>query len=217
MFTGLIETVGTVVGRQGPTVSIAAPAFAGQLVLGESIACCGICLTVTSMQGDRFTVDVSPTTDGLTTSGDWQSGVQLNLERAMTLGGRLGGHLVSGHVDGIGKLLKARPMGDGATKLAFQIPEAIAAASIPLGSITIDGISLTINELGAGTCTVTIIPHTASQTTLLSLRPGSRVNIEGDLLGKYVARLLQGGLGHSHPADSGITWESLAEQGYVHG
>ncbi|MBC7544732.1 MAG: riboflavin synthase [Candidatus Sericytochromatia bacterium] len=215
MFTGLIETVGTVVSRQGPSVTIAAPAIAADLVLGESVACSGICLTVTGIQGDRFTVDVSPTTDGLTTSGDWQTGAQLNLERAMILGGRLGGHLVSGHVDGVGKLLKARQIGEGATKLAFQIPEAIAAASIPLGSITVDGVSLTINELGAGTCTVTVIPHTASQTTLLSLRPGTRVNLEGDLLGKYVARLMQGGIGHHH--QSGITWEQLAEQGYTNG
>lgn len=215
MFTGLVETVGTVVTRQGPMVVIEAPAIARDLRLGESVACSGICLTVTGMQGDRFTVDVSPTTDGLTTSGTWQSGTKLNLERALALGARLGGHLVSGHVDGIGKLLKAKPLGDGATKLAFQIPEAVAAASIPLGSITLDGVSLTINEVGAGTCTVTIIPHTGTMTTLLGLRPGDRINVEGDLLGKYVARLMQGGLGHRHP--TGITWEQLAEQGYTHG
>jgi riboflavin synthase len=213
MFTGLVETVGTVVNRQGPTVTIEAPAIARDLQLGESVACSGVCLTVTSMSGDRFTVDVSTTTDGLTTSGGWRSGTLLNLERALAFGGRLGGHLVSGHVDGVGKLLKAKPLGDGATKLAFQIPEAIAAASIPLGSIAIDGVSLTINDLGAGTCTVTIIPHTGTMTTLLGLRPGDRINVEGDLLGKYVARLMQGGFGHKHA--HGITWEQLAEQGYT--
>jgi riboflavin synthase len=213
MFTGLVETVGTVVARQGATVTIAAPAIAPELTLGESVACSGICLTVTSMQADRFTVDVSPTTDGLTTSGLWQAGKKLNLERALAFGGRLGGHLVAGHVDGVGRFLKAKALGDGATKLAFHIPEAIAAASIPLGSIAIDGVSLTINEVGAGMCTVTVIPHTGTMTTLLDLRPGDPINVEGDLLGKYVARLMQGGSAHGHAG--GITWEQLAEHGYT--
>lgn len=215
MFTGLVETVGTVVARQGHQVTIQAPAIAPELTLGESVACSGICLTVTAFDATGFTVEVSPTTDGLTTSGDWQPGTRLNLERAMTLGGRLGGHLVSGHVDGVGRLLKTKAIGDGATKLAIQLPEAVAAQSLPLGSICLDGVSLTINELGAGMCTVTIIPHTGQATTLLELRPGARINVEGDLIGKYVARLMQGGVHHQH--GTGITWETLAEQGFTHG
>ena len=185
--------------------------------IGESVACGGICLTVTSRNSTEFAVDVSPTTLSLTTAGDWRAGTRLNLERALAIGDRLGGHIVSGHVDGVGRLIRKDALGNS-TKLWFDLPEELARVCLPLGSIAIDGVSLTLNEVERARCSVTIIPETARKTTLGELAPGSPVNLETDVIGKYVQRLL-GAYIHSGKPESGtaegISWAKLAELGFL--
>lgn len=213
MFTGLIEEVGTLIARRGHELVIGAPAIAPSLKLGDSVAVNGICLTATSLGGDRFTADVSATTFEATTAGAWQSGRKLNLERALALGDRLGGHLVSGHVDAVGTLKERRKLGE-AWKLAFEMPEDLAPFLVPKGSIAIDGTSLTVNEVERRTFTVTVIPHTAEKTLLLDLAPGDPVNLEADMLAKYVQRMLSAYVQPTAPK-GGLTWAKLAECGFM--
>ncbi len=192
-------------------------AFASDLAIGESVAIGGICLTATSRTGSEFGVDVSPTTLSLTVAGDWRPGDRLNLERALAVGDRLGGHIVSGHVDGVARLARKEALGNS-TKLWFDLPEELARVCLPLGSIAVDGVSLTLNEVERTRFSVTIIPETSRKTTLGELAPGSPVNIETDVIGKYVQRLL-GAYIHPGKPESGITegisWSKLAELGYL--
>lgn len=213
MFTGLIEEVGTLIARRGDELVIGAPMIAPTLKLGDSVAVNGICLTATSLGGDRFTADVSATTFEATTAGNWQKGRKLNLERAMALGDRLGGHLVSGHVDAVGALQERRKLGE-AWKLTFEMPEALSPFLVPKGSIAIDGTSLTVNEVERRTFTVTVIPHTAEKTLLLDLAPGDPVNLEADMLAKYVQRMLSAYVQPAAPK-GGLTWAKLAECGFM--
>ncbi|MNR96598.1 Riboflavin synthase [compost metagenome] len=213
MFTGLIEEVGTLIARRGDELVIGAPMIAPTLKLGDSVAVNGICLTATSLGGDRFTADVSATTFDATTAGNWQKGRKLNLERAMALGDRLGGHLVSGHVDAVGALQERRKLGE-AWKLTFEMPEALSPFLVPKGSIAIDGTSLTVNEVERRTFTVTVIPHTAEKTLLLDLAPGDPVNLEADMLAKYVQRMLSAYVQPAAPK-GGLTWAKLAECGFM--
>ncbi|MBM3275475.1 MAG: riboflavin synthase [Candidatus Sericytochromatia bacterium] len=215
MFTGLIQALGTLASRQGGRLTIRAD-FAPDLAIGESVAINGVCLTVVSRTTTDFAVDVSPTTFALTSAGSWQPGDKLNLERALALGDRLGGHIVSGHVDGVGKLLRKEPLGNS-TKLWFEISAALAATCIPLGSIAVDGVSLTLNEVEGKSFSVTIIPQTARKTTLGSLSPGAAINLETDVIGKYVQRLVDPYLPkHEQKMTSeGISWSKLAEAGFV--
>ncbi|MNK73039.1 Riboflavin synthase [compost metagenome] len=213
MFTGLIEEVGTLIARRGDELVIGAPMIAPTLKLGDSVAVNGICLTATSLGGDRFTADVSATTFEATTAGNWQKGRKLNLERAMALGDRLGGHLVSGHVDAVGALQERRKLGE-AWKLTFEMPEALSSFLVPKGSIAIDGTSLTVNEVERRTFTVTVIPHTAEKTLLLDLAPGDPVNLEADMLAKYVQRMLSAYVQPAAPK-GGLTWAKLAECGFM--
>lgn len=189
MFTGLVETIGTYKGRSGRAVSVSAPAYAGELALGESIATMGICLTVTAMTADGFTADYSEATEAATTLREWRVGQGLHLERALRLGDRLGGHLVAGHVDGVGEVVRATPA-QGGTALQIRVPAPLMRYAVEKGSIAVDGVSLTIVALDTDTVTLMIVPHTGLATTLTDARPGRRVNLEMDCLGKYVERLL---------------------------
>ncbi|MBI3792106.1 MAG: riboflavin synthase [Gemmatimonadetes bacterium] len=191
MFTGLITDVGTI----DRVASTAAgrefrirTAFTG-LVEGESIAVNGACLTVRDFGDGWFSVAAVTTTLGRTTMGAWSAGRRVNLERALALGERLGGHLVQGHVDGVGTVRAVRTEGD-ARLVDVAVPEAIAALLVPLGAITVDGVSLTVNALPAPRVVqLSLIEFTLRHTTLGELAVGSEVHLEGDLIGKYVQRL----------------------------
>lgn len=191
--------------------------FSNDLAIGESVAICGICLTAIGRGGGEFSADVSPTTLSLTTAGEWRPGTRLNLERALALGDRLGGHIVSGHVDGVGRLVRKDALGNS-TKLWFDLPEDLARVCLPLGSIAVDGVSLTLGEVEKNRFAVTIIPETARKATLGELAPGSPVNIETDVIGKYVQRLLSSYIHPGKPESGtpeGISWAKLAELGYL--
>ncbi|MDX2175305.1 MAG: riboflavin synthase [Candidatus Sumerlaeia bacterium] len=194
MFTGLIETLGTIdslsnSGR-GARASVSAR-FAGEpLALGESIAVDGACLTVESILPGGFAAFASDETLRKTTLGARRPGDAVNLERALPLGARLGGHLVSGHIDGAGSFLSAKPV-DEAWELWVGLPAELARQCIAKGSLAVDGVSLTIAELRADRASFWIIPETWKRTTLSLRRPGEAVNIETDLIGKYVFRFLE--------------------------
>lgn len=193
MFTGIIEVIGTVqqVSRQaeGARVHIAAGPLAEGLRLGESIAVEGACLTVTTVRGNGFAADLSVETLKRTTLGRLRVGARVNLERPLRLGDRLGGHLVTGHVDGVGQLAERVPQGDGEF-IRIRFPRELGPLLVMKGSIAVDGISLTVAALTRDVFAVAIIPHTLEHTTLRDKRVGDPVNLEGDLLGKHVARLL---------------------------
>lgn len=188
VFTGLVQAVGLVEARVEGRLTIQCD-FAPELAQGESICVSGVCLTVTRVDGQTFDVDVSPTTENLTNAGRWQPGARVNLERALAVGDRLGGHIVTGHVDGTGALVDRVPAGNS-ERLRFEAPARLAAHLVEQGSIAVDGVSLTLNEIQASTFWVTIIPQTAAKTTLADLARGDRVNLETDILGKYVERVL---------------------------
>ena len=193
MFTGLIEGTGTLLRmeRHGPDARmVISPAFdMGKPVLGESIAVDGACLTVVDFDRGAFGADVSAETLARTTLGRKTPGSRVNLERALRLGDRLGGHLVSGHVDAIGVLRERKPEGRS-LRLIFDLAREMMRFVIEKGSIAINGISLTVNGVSSSGFDVNIVPHTASMTTLPDLKVGAEVNIETDLIGKYVHRLL---------------------------
>lgn len=216
MFTGLIEDLGTLLevrrGHDVASVTVATALPTSELRLGESIAVNGVCLTVTACGTDRFTADVSPETFQCTTFGALQRGARVNLERALRLADRLGGHLVTGHVDGMARIIERTRQGN-AWHFAFQLDPGMARQLVAKGSVTIDGVSLTVNEVTADRFTVMIIPHTLEQTTLAGRQTGDLVNLETDLIGKYVARLLGAGANPDHP--SGVTYDLLAKSGFL--
>jgi len=192
MFTGIISTVGTIReahrSPDGLDLDIAMPWT--DLAEGESIAVDGVCLTVTHHGPDWFRVHVVDTTLDRTRFGDYGPRLEVNLERALRAGDRLGGHLVQGHVDGVGEVLAVTDRRD-ARIVDVRVPAAVTAVSVPLGSITVDGVSLTVIELPAtDTIRLSLIPYTLQQTTLGRLAPGARVHVEADVLGKYVAGLM---------------------------
>jgi riboflavin synthase len=197
MFTGIITDLGRVrrVEQRGDTRFVfEAGAGTADLALGASVACSGACLTVVDKGPDWFAAEVSAETLSKTTLGDWREGCRVNLERALKLGDELGGHLVSGHVDGVGVLCGRAPEGDS-LRLVFEAPAALGGCIAPKGSVAVDGVSLTVNEVenqpsGATRFGVNVIPHTAEQTTLGVLEVGGRVNLEIDLLARYVQRLI---------------------------
>ena len=193
MFTGIITEIGTVRSARpadgGLDLEIASSWT--DLAPGESIAVDGACLTVTGSGKDGFSVHVVRTSLERTRFGDLRSGDRVNLERALRVGDRLGGHLVQGHVDGVGQVLRVASRED-ARLLDLQVPPEVARVSVPLGSITVDGVSLTVNAMpAAGTVQISLIPFTLEHTTLGDRRPGDRVHLEADAIGKYVQALLE--------------------------
>ena len=195
MFTGIVTDIGTVreARNEGDLrLHIACGYDLATVDLGASIACSGVCLTVVAKGGDWFAVDVSRATLERTVAAHWQTGARLNLERALRLGDELGGHLVTGHVDGLGEVVGSCPEG-GSTRLGVRVPRDIGRFLAPKGSVTLDGVSLTVNdvrdEAGSTDFSINLIPHTASQTTLGALAAGDQVNIEIDVLARYLKRL----------------------------
>lgn len=192
MFTGLIQDVGVVERLSGGGVTdlwIRTSLRAQSFSLGESIAVDGACLTVVERSGDSFRVQAAPETLRRTTLGGLHPGSRVNLERALALGDRLGGHLVSGHVDAVSHVLETYQEG-GSWVMAFHLPTELAPFFIGKGSVAIDGISLTVNEVLADRFRVQLIPETQGRTTLKDKAVGARVNLEADMIGKYVVRLL---------------------------
>jgi len=194
MFSGIVEATGhirDVVDRDSTRrFRVEVPDFAGELGLGASVAVDGACLTVTDLNPDGFSVDVIGTTLGRTIAGTYQAGSRVNLERAMKLGERLDGHLVQGHVDGVGRLMQS--MKDGEFWIMdFELPMEVFAATIDHGSITLNGVSLTVSELlPTSGVRIGVIPFTHEHTNLGGMEPGAVINVEGDLIGKYVDRIL---------------------------
>jgi len=192
MFTGIISDVGRVraVTPGGDTgFAIATHYDTREIALGASISCAGACLTVTETGDGWFAVQASAETLARTTLGAWRDGTPVNLERALKLGDELGGHIVSGHVDAVAEIVDRRPEGDS-LRFVFEVPAPFEKAIAPKGSVALDGVSLTVNEVAGRRFGVNIIPHTQAQTTFGAARPGDRVNLEIDLLARYVARLL---------------------------
>ncbi len=207
MFTGLIQDLGRVerVSSGAMTEVWIASHFPADLQLGESIACEGCCLTVVEQQGSTFRVDASPETLRHTTLGSWRTGTPVNLERALKVGDRMGGHWVQGHVDSVAEILEARAEG-GSWVMAIALPPQLAVCFIDKGSVTLDGISLTVNRVEQARFWVALIPETVARTSLRAKGVGSRVNLEADLFGKYVARL--------HGLRTGLTEEQLRQAGF---
>jgi riboflavin synthase len=195
MFTGLVTHTGTLAARMprgpGARLAFAAGFEDGPLALGESIAVDGACLSVDRILPEGFEVDASAETLARTTLGKLAIGGRVHLERALRAGDRLGGHFVSGHVDGVGALVERKPSGDS-TWMAFRLPGELARFVAEKGSITVDGVSLTVNRAEGDQFEVTLIPHTLAKTKLGALMPGSEVNLEVDLIARYVARLASG-------------------------
>src|SRR6266536_1578250 len=205
MFTGLIETLGVVqqVQPSGPgrRLTLSAPPLIEGTQLGDSVAINGACLTVVDIQGDTLSFEAGPETLAKTNLGELKPGDRVNLERALRLGDRLGGHLVQGHVDGVGRIAERRREGEWEV-VWFSCPPALAEQMVPKGSVAVDGISLTLVDVTSDRFSVALIPHTLAVTTLGFKQPGASVNLETDLLAKYVRKCLRGG---------GVTHESLKQ------
>jgi len=192
MFTGIVTDLGRIKfieRRGGDRMAIASAYDLATIALGASIACAGVCLTVVDKGTDWFAVDVSAETLARTTLGDYRSGQAINLERSLRVGDELGGHLVSGHVDGVIAVLDRRPDGDS-SRLEFELPDWLRRFVATKGSIALDGVSLTVNDVAERSFAVNIVPHTLAATTFGGARPGLRVNAEIDLIARYLARLL---------------------------
>jgi len=197
MFTGIITALGTVrailpIGDgKDMRVAIATPwPDTASIALGASIACNGCCLTAVEVNPDSFAVDASAETLACTTLGEWSVGTQVNLERSLKIGDELGGHMVSGHADGVGEAVSATAE-NGSTRWMFRVPKPLARFIAVKGSVAVNGVSLTVNEVKDDIFGVNVIPHTASVTSFGTLKPGDKVNIEIDMLARYVARLAE--------------------------
>ncbi len=216
MFTGLIQSVGKVrsLNRQGNSASlqIISELAKEDLQLGESIAVNGVCLTVTAWDDRSFSADVSPETLDCSNLGALRPNMPVNLERALRLSDRLGGHLVSGHIDCVATV-RRRFQDQNAIRFEFAVPPAALRYLVEKGSVAVDGISLTVNEVTESCFSVAIIPHSLEKTTLRNCHEGSKVNIETDLLGRYVERLLTGKA--ESERGSGVSLEFLAKNGFM--
>jgi len=192
MFTGIITDVGEVraVERRGDTrFTIGTHYPAREIAIGASIACSGPCLTVVENGDDWFAVDASAETLSRTTIGSWKRGTKINLERALRMGDELGGHLLTGHVDAVATFVARQPEGDS-VRFSIEVPEPYDRAIASKGAVALDGVSLTVNEVQGNRFGVNIIPHTQKETTLGAAQPGDRVNLEIDLIARYLARLV---------------------------
>ena len=215
MFTGIIEDVGTIRGvRFAGNISILTIETNMDLTdtrIGDSISVDGVCLTVVEMAVGSFSVEASPETLTRCSLDTVSRGRRVNLERALRVGDRLGGHFVAGHVDGVGEVASIERSPDSLI-IGVTTPTEVLRYIVDKGSISVDGISLTVNSLTDGGFTVNVIRHTAQETTLDGKKPGDRVNLEADLIGKYVERFL---LKKEEAPSGGVTLEKLAEEGYV--
>ena len=219
MFTGIVEAKGEIVSLtpKGGDVTLRIRSGAldlSDVQLGDSIAVNGVCLTAVTLPGDGFSADVSGETLRLTTLGNLRAGSIVNLEKALTPTTRLGGHLVSGHVDGLGEVVSMQP---DARSIRFDIraPDALAKYIAHKGSITVDGISLTVNSVDGAVFSLNIVPHTQQMTTIAEWKPGSKVNLEVDVIARYLERLLMGERAAQPGEAGGISMTFLAEHGYL--
>jgi riboflavin synthase len=212
MFTGIVEEVGTLrrvtPGSESFVLDLDAAAVTADTAVGDSILTDGACLTVTSLRPGGFTADAMPETARRTTLGERRPGDRINLERALTLRSRLGGHLVSGHIDGVGTVTSVTTE-DNALVVEIEAPDAVSRVTVDQGSVAVDGVSLTVVGVAGDRIRVSLIPHTAAVTTLGRLTAGSRVNLEADLIAKYVYAFVSG-----RKPEGGLTWEKLAEAGF---
>ena len=225
MFTGIVEEVGTIrdlrFQAEGAAITVAAKAVLPGIAVGDSIAVNGVCLTAVRLLPDAFICDVSEETLRRSALRKARTGARVNLERALAAGGRLGGHIMQGHVDDVGQMISRTPSGGG-FDISFSFPLALERYLVYKGSIAVNGISLTIAALGKETFSVAVIPHTLSVTNLGELAPGDPVNLETDILGKYFERYFQlglagnpdGGSPESGKTESKLTVEYLMEQGF---
>lgn len=213
MFTGIVQDVGRVerVQPRGPgcRLTLATALDTETFDLGESVAVDGVCLTVAAAGSGFFEADVSPETLRRSTLGALRPGAGVNLERALRLSDRLGGHFVLGHVDAAGRCAGSALQGEFRV-LSFEAPPELLRYLVEKGSVAVDGVSLTVSALEPRGFSVAVIPQTLERTTLTGLRAGARVNLEADVLGKYVERLLTG-----QRPQGGVTWESLARSGFI--
>ena len=213
MFTGIIEEIGTVKevrdGHRSAVVTISAEKVLSGTSIGDSIAVNGVCLTVIAMGDDSFSADATPETISRSSLGQMHRGSRVNLERAMAADGRFGGHIVMGHIDGIGKVSRVIK-DDNSVLLSIEAPPAFMRYIVEKGSIAIDGISLTVAEVWESGFTVSVIPHTASATTIGWMVAGTTVNLETDIIGKYAERFLM----PEKRSRKGITAEMLSEYGF---
>jgi riboflavin synthase len=211
MFTGIVEDVGAIVSlsplRAGTAIAVATNLPLETIAPGDSVAVSGVCLTVTSKGSGTFSADVSKETLSKTTLGGARPGTKVNIERSLTLSGRLGGHIVYGHVDGTGTIREIRPLGE-ARVFHIHADPSIMKFMVYKGAVTVDGVSLTVGDVLRDGFELTLIPTTLERTTLGGSRPGTRVNIETDIVGKYVLKRLEGG------ARDGITQDFLKRHGY---
>ena len=218
MFTGLIEEVGSIAGIERGSVScrlhIKGEKIFSDLQLGDSVAVNGVCLTAAEIGSQTFVADVMAETLRRSNLGTLTTGSEVNLERAMAAGGRFGGHIVSGHIDGTGSISDMKRE-DNAVWVTIRAPEEILRLIVHKGSIAIDGISLTVAELGSTYFKVSIIPHTGEETILLHKRKGDVVNLENDVVGKYVERLLSFDQSGQKPEKSSISMDLLAQNGFL--
>jgi len=218
MFTGIIEGLGAIAAirpsGQGRRLTVEADFELSGSKIGDSISVSGACLTAVRIAGRRFDADVSPETTAKTTFGAARVGERVNLERAMRLSDRIDGHLVSGHIDGPG-VIESREAVGNVLVVTVSVPEELARFMIVKGSVAVDGVSLTINTLEPGRFSVCIIPHTAGLTTVGVKPKGERVNIEADMIGKYVERFLSARQGPAAAPPSGVTVEMLARAGFM--
>jgi len=194
MFTGLVEELGRVQSVEerpaGRRFWIAASRVLEDARVGDSLACSGCCLTAVAVEPRRFAVEAVPETLRLTTLGDWRAGTTINLERSLRLSDRLGGHLVQGHVDGVGEVRARAVEGDGA-RVTIGLPHGLARFVALKGSLAVDGVSLTVAQVTDSTCEIAYIPHTLAVTSAGTYAPGTRVNLEVDLLARYLARMFE--------------------------
>ena len=215
MFTGIIEHLGTVeslkANSEGGRLKIHAPSVATHLEVSKSIAVDGCCLTVVAVDGERFSADLSGETLRKTSLSEWKAGTSVNLEQPLTAGKEFGGHFVLGHVDTIGRVARLRPEGEN-WWFGVEVPESFARHIVPQGSITIDGISLTVARWNGRVAEVAVIPYTYEHTNIRNKKIGEAVNLEGDVLGKYVERYLETSTGAK--SVSQLTIENLVAQGF---
>ena len=191
MFTGIVEELGTVVTRDGERLVVRGSVTAADASIGDSIAIDGVCLTVVELQGEQLSFDLSEETLARTKLGPLGPGDAVNLERPATLASRLGGHLVQGHVDGVAEVIAVRPEGGDGIRFSVRLPRVLLRHVVEKGSIALDGVSLTVAALHGDVIDIALIPHTVRATTLGSVREGDRMNVEVDIVAKYVARNLE--------------------------